>query len=395
MLIGATAAREDSIRATLRDLPIVRAGRALTAAMEAGPRIALVDLVGDTAAGLRAIAELHEGAPSVPVVALAARKEPELILEAMRAGAREFVLCTDTAELARVVGELVRRMQSDRKTGSIIATFPAKGGLGATVLATNLAGALLDGAKRAVLVDLNFQLGDVLIFMDVASRYTVVDVLQNLRRLDRELLSASLTQHQSGVFVLAQTDHLEDADKISAAQIGQLLSFLACHFDYVVCDGLRGFDERALATLDVANKLLLVVTQDIPSIKNAQRCLDVLRRLGCDEKVNLIVNRHQKSEIDLQSIADNLGVPVQAAVANDYATVTKAINRGTLLRQLAPRARVTEDVARVARLLGGAAAAPPKSGGLLRSLFGRPVDGAEKRAEGVTNDEPERAPEAV
>jgi len=232
----------------------------------------------------------------------------------------------------------------------------------------------------------------VLVFLDAASRYTIADVLHNLKRLDHDLLLSSLTRHPSGMYLLAQSDRLDDADKVSAAQIGTLLAFLARHFEYVVCDGLRGFDEMALATLDVAHHVLLMVTQDVPSVKNAQRCLDVMRRLGYgDDKVHLVVNRFQKSDIDLQSIADNLGTPVLAAVANDYAVVSKAINRGMLIRELSPRSRLVEDILRLARRYGGPA--PAKKRGILRGLFGRNEQDVKDEAE--DRNEPERAPEAV
>ncbi|HEX8952729.1 MAG TPA: AAA family ATPase, partial [Polyangia bacterium] len=305
-------------------------------------------------------------------------------------------------ELARVVTELARKLSADVESGRVVSLFSAKGGLGATTLAANLAGALAEEGKRVVLVDLDLQLGDVLVFLDAASRYTIADVLHNLKRLDRDLLHSSLARHASGVYLLAQSDHLEDADKVTAAQIPTLLKFLARHFDYVVCDGLRGFDELALATLDASDKVLLVVTQDVPSIKNGQRCLDVMRRLGYgDDKLHLMVNRHQKSEIDLQSIADNLGVPVMASVANDYQTAVKAINRGLLLRDVAPRAKVVEDITRTARIFSGATAVRERKG-FLRGLFNRADDkrpaataDKETKDERSDGDEPERAPEAV
>jgi pilus assembly protein CpaE len=398
LIVGGSPKSEEIIRAALRDAVLLRVDRispsTLATACNGGPRVALVDLMGDPGPGMRAIEELGRSAPAVPVVALAMRKDPELILQAMRAGAREFVVPSETGELARVVGELWRRLAADEPAGRILALFPAKGGLGATTLATNLAGALLEGGKKVVIVDLDLQLGDVLVFLDTASRYTIADVLQNQKRLDHELLQTSLARHASGVFVLAQSDHLEDAEKVDPSQVAPLLSFLSRHFDYVVCDGLRGFDEMALATLDAAHNVLLMVTQDVPSVKNAQRCLDVMRRLGyTDEKVNLVVNRHQKSDIDLQSIADNLGVPVQASVTNDYPLVSKAINRGMLIREAAPRSRLVEDILRLARLYGVAPTRERR--GFLRGLFARGEGKTVTDEAQETNDEPERAPEAV
>jgi len=232
LLIGASAERDKVVRAALRDVAIVRGERTLSAALASGGvRLALVDLVGDVAAGLRAIEELQRSAHAVPVIALAATKDPDLILQAMRAGAREFVVPSDVGELARVVEQLSRKLSLDAATGQVVSLFSAKGGLGATTLAANLAGTLaLEPDARVVLVDLDLQLGDVLVFLDAASRYTIADVLHNQRRLDRELLSSSLVRHSSGTYLLAQSDHLEEADKVTPAQIPALLGFLSRHF---------------------------------------------------------------------------------------------------------------------------------------------------------------------
>jgi pilus assembly protein CpaE len=315
----------------------------------------------------------------------------------MRAGAREFVVPGEGGELERVVGEQWRRLFAEEPAGRILTAFSVKGGLGATTLATNLAGVLAREGKRVVLVDLDLQLGDVLVFLDAASRYTIADVLHNLKRLDHDLLLSSLTRHPSGMYLLAQSDRLDDADKVSAAQIGTLLSFLARHFEYVVCDGLRGFDELALAALDAAHHVLMIVAQDVPAVKNAQRCLDVMRRLGYGEdKLRLVVNRHQKSEIDLQSIADTLATPVHGAVANDFVTVSRAINRGQLLADVAPRARVAEDLMRLGQQLTGVQKRERK--GFLRGLFSSSATTATRESgdnsEGASH-EPQRAPEAV
>jgi pilus assembly protein CpaE len=404
-LIGASSATETFVKAALgeqadlRVEPNLAIGAAST--RKIGARIVLIDVSRDPAQALQVMHELAAANGEAQVVALAAAKDPDLILRAMRAGAREFVVRDDAREVARVVAEAARRARSDQPSGAIISLFPAKGGSGATAIATGLAGMLLDGHKRVVIVDLDLQLGDVLVFLDMASRYTIADVLHNMKRLDRELLIASVARHSSGLYVLAQSDHIEEADKVSPALVGPLLLFLARHFDYVVCDGLRGFDEMSLAALDASNRILLLLSQDVPSIKNAQRCLAVFRRLSYDmERVSLLVNRYQKSDkIDLQAIGENLGLGVMGVVANDYPTMIKAINRGALLSDVAPRAKVTDDLKRVASNLAGVR--PKERGGFLRGLFQRTgqtgkVEAIEETATKPDDEnEPERAPEAV
>jgi pilus assembly protein CpaE len=234
---------------------------------------------------------------------------------------------------------------------------------------------------------------------------TMADVLKNAHRFDRDLLHSTLARHASGVFVLTQADYLEDGEAIGATDVPALLQVLARHFDYVVCDGLRGFDELSVAVLDAAHRIELVVAQDVVTLGNAQRCLQVFGRLGYgDSKFEVLVNRFQKQNIDLAAIGENLGVEPRRTAANDYAAALGALNRGVLLQQAAPRSKLTADIAALALDITGAPTTT-KRGGLLRALFGRtsePPPSAktvgesknEPNAEGGY-DESQRAPEAT
>ncbi len=388
LLVGSTAAREVQFRSIIRSVAELRAepdpAAAVASAQRFGPQILVLDLATDPSGVLAAMEALKQRAPHLPLVALASRKDPELILKSMRAGAREFVVLEDGAELLTVLMELLSKSAKPERRGSIVTVFPSKGGIGATTLAVNLAGALLEDDKRVALVDLDLHLGDVLVTLDMSSQFSISALAENMKRLDRELLMSLMPRHGSGVYVLSQSEHLDEADRVAAPQLGQMLEFLSSHFDYVVCDGLRGFDETSMAALDASHRIFLTLAQNVPSIKNTQRCLEVFRRIGYpDDKVGLIVNRYGKGEaIDLQSIADNVGLGIGGAVQNDYPTVMGAINRGLLLRDAAPRARVTEDIQRLALTLSGSGRGQ-KKGGFFRGLF--------KKGEG---DEPKRTTEA-
>ena len=263
--------------------------------------------------------------------------------------------------------------QSD---GSVITVFPAKGGVGSTMIATNLAGALQRKGMRVCLVDLDLHLGDVVSFMDIAGSYSISDLLSNLARLDRDLLETSITKHSSGVAVLAQSGRMEESEHIAPADIGKLLGILRKHYDRVIVDGVRGFDEMSLAALDASQVLLMVLTQDVPAVRNAQRCLELFGRLGYDQhKVKLILNRYQKaSKITLEVVADTLKAPVAHTITNDFVSIIDAINRGVLLVEAAPRARLTQDISDLVSVVSGesvAEKAAPK--GFLRGLLSRRV----------------------
>jgi len=149
------------------------------------------------------------------------------------------------------------------------------------------------------------------------------------------------------------------------------------HYDRVVIDGVRGFNEIALAALDVSQVLLMVMTQDVPAIRNGQRCLEMFGRLGYDQqKVKLILNRYQKaSRITLEVIADTLKVPVTHTLANDFVSLIDAINRGVLLTDAAPRSKLTQDIADLVPVVAGGEVATekPAQKGFLRSFLSRKV----------------------
>ncbi|MEP6653188.1 MAG: AAA family ATPase [Myxococcales bacterium] len=309
------------------------------------------------------------------VIVVSQTKDSDLILRAMRSGAREFVVDSDADEIQMAVRAQAAHLEA-QSDGSVITVFPAKGGVGSTMIATNLAGALQRKGMRVCLVDLDLHLGDVVSFMDIAGSYSISDLLSNLARLDRDLLETSITKHSSGVAVLAQSGRMEESEHIAPADIGKLLGILRKHYDRVIVDGVRGFDEMSLAALDASQVLLMVLTQDVPAVRNAQRCLELFGRLGYDQqKVKLILNRyHKASKITLEVVADTLKAPVAHTITNDFVSIIDAINRGVLLVEAAPRARLTQDIADLVSLVSGelvAEKAAPK--GFLRGLLSRRV----------------------
>lgn len=374
LLLGANEEHERLLRGVLAHSAEVQSEPRLSAAVSATVRtqahLVLVDLSTDPERGLRALRELQAELPDSRRVALATNKDPDLILEAMRSGAREFALLEATT-LGAVLESLLRQSPIARSAGTLISVFPVKGGIGATTTAVNLGGSLVAMGHSVLLVDLRPHLGDALVFLDLAQGYSIGDVLRNRQRLDRELLRASLARHASGLCVLAQAESFDGEEQPATADIGDLLKFLTQQFDYVICDGLRGFDETSLAALDAARRVLLLLTQDVPSMRNAQRCLKIFERLGyTEEKVQLVVGRyHKRATIDLAAISENLGWPVSAVVSNDYSAVKRAIERGLLLGEVAPRAGITGDIQQLAGQLAGAMQHSER--GLLRALFRR------------------------
>jgi pilus assembly protein CpaE len=155
------------------------------------------------------------------------------------------------------------------------------------------------------------------------------------------------------VHVIAQSHHIEEADQIEPALLGSMLRFLRQHYRAIVLDGLRTFDEVSVAALDASDEVLLVVTQEVPAVRDARRCADLLRRLGAGDKLKLVVNRFQKGlEITPAVVAETVGLPVAATVANDYPAVIKAVNHGQMLFDEAPRSPVTRGIEQLVDVVG-------------------------------------------
>jgi pilus assembly protein CpaE len=380
IIIGAHDPEETLIRSQLEGVAEVvasesDAGRALPVIRENGHSIAVLYLDRDREGMLSLARELSRSNGCAPIM-VSRDRDSDTILTAMRSGVRDFAYLEESeADVRRAVLNLSKATPSgdDGAKGTVIAVFSAKGGSGATTIATNLGGAILteNPEARAVIVDLNLQMGDVLVFLDLASRYGFADLLKNLHRLDDELVHKSLTAHSCGLRVLAQSDQVDEADDVDANGVAQALEFLRRQYDYVIIDGLRDFRESALVALDSADYIALTMTPDIPALKNANRCLALFNQLGYGaEKVKLLLNRfHRKGKLDLDATADALGRRIDHTIANDFPTAIAAINQGELLSKTAPRERVTRDIHEALPVLGvSVGASEPRR---RKGLFGR------------------------
>jgi pilus assembly protein CpaE len=367
VIIGAQPAEEQVLRQQIGDLMEVlgtepEPGKGLDAVRRLSPSIALLYLDHHPDEILALSSHIAQSNGCAPVI-VSRDRNPDQILRAMRAGAKDFAfLEAEGVDVRRVLLDHSLTPSAENQPthlGKVIVVFSCKGGCGATTIATNLAGALLPEDRKqpgqVVLLDLNFQMGDVLAFLDLTSRYTWQDLVRNMHRLDEDLLRQSLTLHPYGVHVVAQSDVLEEADELTPKSVGTAIALLRRHFEFCVIDGIRDFGELSLLVLDLADKILLTMTQDIPALKNANRCLSIFNRLGYDrDKVKLVLNRFGKrGDLDPDSIEDALGTPISGTVSNDFPTVIKAVNEGSLLVNIAPKAPVTRDIRGLVPLVRG------------------------------------------
>jgi pilus assembly protein CpaE len=261
------------------------------------------------------------------------------------------------------------REEERSEKGKIVTITSAKGGSGKTVLATNVALVLnrLPDTK-VVLVDADLQFGDVCLVLQLEPRFTMVNAAHELHKLDAELLDSLLTEHPSGLKVLAAPLEPAFADDITTAGLMQMLDVLTENYDYVLVDTAAMLDELILSLIERSDEILMLVDMDLPSVKNAKLALETLRLLKFSTaNVRLVINRsNSKAKLDNKEIEGALKMEIEAAVPSD-GVVAASVNEGRPVVETDPKSRVAKGFESVAELIAGKIPeAAAKS-----SLFGR------------------------
>jgi pilus assembly protein CpaE len=253
--------------------------------------------------------------------------------------------------------------------GRIITVTSAKGGSGKTVMATNIALVLNRFPdKKVCLVDADLQFGDVCLVLQLEPRFTMVNAAHELHQLDAELLESLLTEHPSGLKVLAAPLEPAFADDITTAGLMQMLDVLKESFDYIVVDTAAMLDELILSLIEKSDDILMVVDMDLPSVKNAKLALETMRLLKFSTaNVKLVLNRsNSKAKLDNKEIEGALKMEIMASVPSD-AVVAASVNEGRPVVETDPKSKVAKGYESVAELIAGKVPeAPGKSG-----MFGR------------------------
>src|SRR5918994_1574285 len=334
-----------------------------------GPDLVVVDIRSDASSGMAAIERLRASSPTLGIFAVAAAAEPDLILQAMRAGANEFFPwnAAEGSQAARATEEsfhgAVRRSAARREAASAgakppcvtIAFLGAKGGAGTTTVAVNCGVELARLTKRpTVVVDLKSCLGEVALFLGVRPRFTLLDAIENLHRLDKNFLTELVAKHKSGLDILAGSEQFDRPNAQDAGAVEELLRVLAKTYDYVIIDTGNVINSVVAAALYAAETIFLVTNPDVPSIRNAQRLVDRVRQLGAgSERIKVLLNRDSDQNIIAPTqIETALGYGIHHKFSSDYRAVSTALNSGVPLA-LANHSEISAQFASFTRLLLG------------------------------------------
>jgi pilus assembly protein CpaE len=354
------------------------------------PDIVLMDITMPTMDGIAAAEAIRAQCPTAQVVMMSVHDEAESLRRAMLAGAREFLVKPFGAdELVVALRRVAERSRADKVAaarpveptytggGRVFSVFSPKGGVGRTTIACNLAVALKEATdKRVALVDGNFQFGDVGVVMNVQPSKTIVDLLPHIADIDAELVGDVVLRHSSGVDVLLAPTRPEMAELVSADYLKRILAKMRECYDYVVVDTAPSFSETMLAALDLSDRIFVVLTVEMPAIKNTRLFLEVAGQLGYDrEKLTLVLNRADSTGgIEVGEIERSLGHRIPVRIVSDGRLVTYALNQGEPFVLLNRKAEVTKGVFDLAALAQGTTpvrAEEPKASLLSRFRFGK------------------------
>jgi pilus assembly protein CpaE len=329
---GTTVARTVHTCATF---PVATSDPVMRRVRAANADVTLVDIPADNPPlALRAIELLHQEMPDSAIFAIGSLNQPQVIVNAMRAGAREFIeRPTTTTDLLEAFVRLTaaqRRVRQEGTRGKVFSVINAKGGNGATTVAVNLALALQSASKTA-LVDLA-PLGHAALHMNLKPVFNVADATRNLHRMDASLLESFMTRHSGGLQLLAGSTVPAAVDP-STAEFVRLFDMLVSHFRYVVVDASSRFDAASRLIANLSETVLLVACTDVASLWSAARVQQYLGETGSRERVRLVLNRFRKvpgfSEADAETA---VGAKLLWRVPNQYFAVSTAIDRGTPVR---------------------------------------------------------------
>jgi pilus assembly protein CpaE len=322
---------------------------------EQDPDVVLMDINMPDMDGISATEAILRSQPHVQVIILSVQGDQNYMRRAMLAGARDFLtkppMADELISAIRRAGEMAQHERAKNAQmraapavaglpasagfsltqGKVITVYSPKGGTGCTTIAVNLALALHNEDTRTTLIDGNFQFGDVAVFINEQGKNTIIDLATRVNELDPEIVEGVMIKHAaSGVHVLAAPSRPEYAEKVTSDQFAQLIDYLRQMYAYVVIDTTPSLNDITLSAIDKSNVIVLVTTQDIPSIKNARLFLDLLQTIGINrERIVFCMNRYDKRiAITPERVGDNLKQSVAAVIPMDERVVVPAVNRG-------------------------------------------------------------------
>jgi len=366
---------------------------AIALARQHRPQVILMDINMPDMDGIAATEAILTQDPTIQVIIMSVQGETDYIRRAMLAGAREFLIKPISADdLYRSIRH-VARLAATRPVvpvmgmsgqtasgpsgvdGEIFAVFSPKGGVGVSSIAANLAVAIRQQTnKKVALVDGNVLFGDLSVLLNLRPDKTILDLASRIEGLDRDLLNDVMATHPTQIRVLLAPPDPQRGELVTADQIRTILEALRQEFHYVIVDTPASFQDRSLAALDLAQRVITLMTLEMHCIRNVKLFLEVADLLGYPaDKVMLVLNKAtNRTGIRAEDVEKHLQWKLALQIGDAAQEMTLAINQGTPLILAKPNHHVSKDIMNLARELvakSNKEAATSKEATKSRNLF--------------------------
>jgi pilus assembly protein CpaE len=344
-------------------------------ARQSTPDLVVIALDADHSKALQLIQQLTSEFVGMPILAVSSRGDGQSILQALRAGAKEFLtapvvleellLALNRLRTTRVSvsadGTVTSSGSGPRAESIVISVIGSRGGAGSTSLAVNLGCNLAhDQSNSVALVDLDLALGDADVALGLIPDYTLADVALNIERLDMSFLKRSLCKHESGLSVLPHPVQLEDISLIHEEHLGRLIGLLRASYSHLIFDLSKRFTPTDMTAMRMSDAILLVAQLELTSLRNAVRMLHTLSQDGdLGDKVKVIMNRigsDDGGEITLAKAEETIGRQVYWQIPNDFKAMVGSRNAGVPLITHAPKSKAQIAIMNLANALSGKSA---------------------------------------
>jgi pilus assembly protein CpaE len=323
-------------------------------AVELQPDIVLMDINMPGVDGISASERISQQVPFCQIIMMSVQGESDYLRRSMLAGAREFLIKPFSSdELISSVRRVYQLGNSRRQAmpvmahpgqgavstaaaapkaeGKIVSVFSAKGGVGCSTIAVNVAIALQQSAaSKVAVVDTSLQFGDIGVLLNLYASRTMADLAPHANELDSELIEDVFIAHSSGVKALLAPPRPEEADTITPTLITEVLNRLRTMFDIIIVDTSSVLDDTVLNVLDISDKIIVVTTPEIPAIKNAKLFFEVTEALEYDRaRILFVLNKADKRiNIRAEDIEANIKYKIVGQLPLDERAVTTAVNQG-------------------------------------------------------------------
>jgi pilus assembly protein CpaE len=339
------------------------------------PDIVLMDINMPDMDGITASQEISRVAPMSQVIMMSVQSEDVYLRRSMGVGARDFLIKPFTSDelsssIHRVyemgasrrdatdrvsheyAGELPPPKPVRRPLGKLLMVYSPKGGTGCSMVASNLAIALSKTtSKKVALVDGNLQFGDSDVLLNLQGNRTIADVVNRIDELDSDLMNVMTAPHPSGIKVLAAPPTPVAFERISPDTFMKVLAQLKKDFDYVLLDTWSRLDDTVLGAIDLADRILVVMTPEIPSIKSTKLFFDIAEALEFPvDRIDLILNKViPRDGLRAEKIEGSMQHKVLAEFIFDPKQIRQAINQGSPLMMTQPNHPLSQGFLKLAQ----------------------------------------------